>query len=144
MARKSRGRKTRRSRNSGAVNLVNLGASVLTANIVTDAMFNTNAWDFFFAGTKLSKAPRTAQGTNVISAWELITWDKGNPWQGAGKDAGRFDIVKDNLKENGLMAVVSLIGLGVAKKLVSKSMRPLFRQANNLLDMTPVKGMVRF
>ena len=141
MARK-RGKSTRRRTRSRGINLINLGTSVLSANIVTETMFNNDVWSFFFAGTPLSSAKRTAQGTQTITAYELLTWKPGLPYQGAGKTATRFDVVKDNLKANAFTGVVSLIALGVGEKVLKKSLRPILRQGNQLLDMGGLKGVV--
>jgi hypothetical protein len=141
MARK-RGKSARRRPRSRGINLINLGTSVLSANIVTETMFNNDVWSFFFAGTPLSQAPKTGQGTQTISAYELLTWKPGSPYQGAGKSATRFDVVKENLKANAFMGVVSLVALGVGEKVLKKSLRPILRQGNQLLDMGGLKGVV--
>jgi hypothetical protein len=141
MARKRGKSKPRRSRSRG-INLIKLGTSVLGANIVTETMFNNDVWSFFFAGTPLSSAPRAGQGTQTITAYELLTWKPGLPYQGAGKSASRFAVVQDNLKENAFMGIVSLVALGVGEKVLRKSLRPLLRQGNQLLDMGGLKGVV--
>jgi len=142
MARKRR-EKRNGSRRNGAVNLIKVGSAILSANIVTNAAFNLDAWTFAFAGTALSQEPKTGQGTNRISAWELITWGPGNPYQGAGLSQGRFEVVGENLKENGLGAVISLVALGIGEKVLMRATRPLRRQANRLLKMGGLERTVK-
>ena len=120
-----------------------MGSAILSANIVTNAMFNVDAWTFAFAGTPLSNQPRTGQGTKKITAWELITWGDGLPHQGAGGTQGRFQVVGDNLKENGIGAVISLVALGVGEKVLMKATRPLRTQANRLLKMGGLERTVK-
>ena len=142
MARKRGGSKRRRTPRSRGVNIIKLGTAVISANIVTQTMFNNDVWSFFFAGTPLSTAPRAGQGTSVITAYELLTWKPGLPYQGAGKSASRFDVVKDNVSTNGFGGVLSLVALGVGEKVLRKSLRPILRQGNQLLDMGGLKGVV--
>jgi len=143
MARKRRGKRNG-SRRNPAVNLIKVGSAILSANIVTQAAFNLDAWSFAFAGTPLSTAKRTGQGTKQITAWELVTWGDGNPHQTAGGTQGRFEVVGENLKENGLGAVISLIALGVGEKVLMKATRPLRGQANKLLKMGGLERTVKF
>jgi hypothetical protein len=143
MARKRRG-KSGGSRRNPAVNLIKVGSAILSANIVTNAAFNTDAWTFAFAGTPLSKARKTGQGTSVVTAYELITWGEGLPYQVAGGTQGRFEVVGENLKENGLTAIISLIALGVGEKVLMKATRPLRSQANRLLKMGGLERTVKF
>ena len=139
---KKRGKSTRRRSRSRGINLIKLGTSVLSANIVTETMFNNDVWSFFFAGTPLSTAPRAGQGTETITAYELLTWKPGLPYQGAGKSASRFSVVQENLKQNAFMGIVSLVALGVGERVLRKSLRPILRQGNQLLDMGGLKGVV--
>ena len=132
------------SRRNGGVNLIKVGSAILSANIVTNAAFNVDAWTFAFAGTPLSKEPKTAQGTSKITAWELGTWGDGLPHQGAGGTQGRFAVVADNLKQNGMGAIISLVALGVGEKVLMKTTRPLRTQANRLLKMGGLERTVKF
>ena len=142
MARKGRG-KSKGTRRNGAVNLIKVGSAILSANIVTNAMFNVDAWTFAFAGTPLSKERRTGQGTNKVTAYELVTWKDGLPYQGAGGTKGRFEVVGNNLKENGLGAIISLVALGVGEKVLMRATRPLRTQANRLLKMGGLERTVK-
>jgi len=105
-------------------------------------MFNNNAYDFLLAGTQFSKAPKTAQGTNVLTLHELINWGPGLPYQAAGKSQSFTGVVGDNLKKNGIGMIGSLILLNAGVRFAKKQLRPLLRQGNQLLDMGGLRGTV--
>ena len=143
MAKRGRGKTKRKSSKSKAINLVNLGESLLVGNVVTQGLFNSNMWDFFTAGTVLNQdTPWTAQGTSTISFRELIGWP-GSATAGAGVTSSRLDVISENIRNNGVMMVMSLVGVKVGGKFLKKQLRPTFTQVNKLIEMGGMQNTVR-
>lgn len=143
MARK-RGRVTTpRRRKSKAINLLNLGESLIIGNIVTESFFDLNMWDFFTAGTFVNDDPWTGQGESKISFRELVAWPPSATQDRNQITASRFDVIKENLKKNGLMMVGGLALTKVGSKVLRKQLRPTLNQVNNMIDFAGFKSMVK-
>ena len=109
-------------------------------------MFGTTAYNFATEGWLTEKSPATSYGAGnswTLSAQELLQSLAGNDshmstqWQGMG---GVPAAIKQNLKDNGMMMAVSLIGIPIAFKYGRKVLaKPIIRPANRLLATAGVK-----
>lgn len=141
---KRRGRVTTpRRRKSKAINLLNLGESLIIGNIVSESFFEMNLWDFFTAGTFVNDDPWTGQGEQKISFRELIQWPNSATTDSTKVTASRFDVIKQNLKDNGLMMIGGLAITKVGSKVLRKQLRPTLNQVNNMIDFAGFKSMVK-
>ena len=141
---KRRGRVTTpRRRKSQAINLLNLGESLIIGNIVSESFFEMNLWDFFTAGTFVNDDPWTGQGEQKISFRELIQWPNSATTDSTKVTASRFDVIKQNLKDNGLMMIGGLAITKVGSKVLRKQLRPTLNQVNNMIDFAGFKSMVK-
>ena len=141
---KRRGRVTTpRRRKSKAINLLNLGESLIIGNIVSESFFEMNLWDFFTAGTFVNDDPWTGQGEQKISFRELIQCPNSATTDSTKVTASRFDVIKQNLKDNGLMMIGGLAITKVGSKVLRKQLRPTLNQVNNMIDFAGFKSMVK-
>ena len=140
-----RGRKkstTPRRRKSKAINLVNLGESLLVGNVITEGLFNMNMYDFFLAGTGFSNQNWTGQGESTISFRELITWPA-SATTGSTVTESRFNVIRENLKTSLVPMVGGLIAVRVGSKIVNKQLRPMLTQGNKVIKMAGFGDMVK-
>ena len=133
---------TPRRRKSKAINLLNLGESLLVGNVITEGLFKMNMYDFFLAGTGFSNENWTGQGEPKISFRELITWPA-SATSGTGITASRFDVIRENLKSSLVPMVGGLIAVRVGSKIVKKQLRPMLNQGNQVIKMAGFGDMVK-
>ena len=138
-----RKKKKTRSRRNSAISLTGVAEGLMIANVGTQAMFNSNAWDFLTAGTQLNPNTKwTGQGSNVISLKELIVWPS-SATGGSYAGMSSSEIIMDNLKKNavnaGLQALIIPVGFRVGRRLLSRHIR----MGNKLLKQAGLRGMVR-
>ena len=139
-----RGKKQKkRRRGNSAISLSGLAEGVMIANVGTQAMFNSNAWDFLTAGTTLNPNTKwTGQGSQVISLKELIVWPStATGGSFAGMTQGQ--VVMDNLKNNALQAVISATLIPVGFKLGRRLLRRPITMGNRLLKQAGLRSMVK-
>ena len=142
MARKRAKAKTPRRRKSKAINLLNLGESLLVGNLITEGLFKMNMYDFFMAGTAFSNEVWTGQGESKISFRELISLPA-SATSGSGITSSRFDVIKDNLKTSIVPMVGGLVGIRIGSKVLRKQLRPMIKQSNDVIKMAGFGDMVK-
>ena len=143
-----RGKKTKTTRRRKSLtSLIDVGTSVVVANATTQALFGTNVWNFFTDGWfgrsnsgsgnswQLSMKElvdgaigATPRASNVNSYGMSTTWAQ----------QGVMGAVQKNLKDNGPMAVVTIIGAPILGRLLKRGARGPIRDMNKLLKMTGV------
>ena len=135
MAKRGRKKTTPRRRKSKAINLLNLGESLLVGNIVTEGLFKMNMYDFFLAGTGFSNEQWTGQGQDKISFRELITWPPSATSDRTQVTDSRFNVIRENLKTSLVPMVGGLIAVRVGSKVIKKQLRPMINQGNQVIKM---------
>ena len=134
---------TKRRRGNSAISLSGLAEGVMIATVGTQAMFNSNAWDFLTAGTTLNPNTKwTGQGSTVMTLKELIAWpSSATGGINAGKTQGQ--LVMDNLKNNALQAVISATLIPVGFKLGRRLLRRPITMGNRMLKQAGLRSMVK-
>ena len=138
-----RKKQTKRRRGNSAISITQVAEGLMIANVGTQAMFNTNAWDFLTAGTTLNPNTKwTAQGTKVISLKELIAWpSSATGGSMAGMSAG--EVIMSNVKENALQAGISALLIPVGFKVGRRLLRRPISMGNKLLKQAGLRSVVR-
>ena len=54
-----------------------------------------------------------------------------------------MDVISENIRNNGVMMVMSLVGVKVGGKFLKKQLRPTFTQVNKLIEMGGMQNTVR-
>ena len=124
----ARRKKQTRRRRDNRFNATNALEGLLFANILTEAAFKTDAWNFLTAGTSLNPGTKwTGQGATVVSLKELVTWPTSAHSPGAYSGSSRGDIIMGNLSKNwldaGFKSLMLGIGFKAGKKILSKPRR---------------------
>lgn len=135
-------KKTRTRRNS-AISLSGIAEGIMIANVGTQAAFNSNAWDFFTAGTTLNPNTKwTGQGSQVLSLKEIMNW---SPARVAGSYAGMSsgEVIMDNLKKNALQMVVSATIIPISFRFGRRLLRRPISQGNKLLKQAGLRSVIR-
>ena len=126
-----------RSRTTPKINLLNIAESALIANAVTTGMFNTNLQQFFTGNTGVSKYGFGFDGATTMSLPELLGIGKDVAFGGNHGPGGSLSkSLKENLMTNGAMMAVSLIGIPIGFRVISKLTSKPRSSANKLLKMT--------
>lgn len=130
-----------RRRQNRSINLTNVAQGVVTANIMTQGLFNVNALEFLRGtpGTVMNAPPMSgtkpsystvytgvAQGSNRISIGELL---------GGSNDFSKpvGTQIMENLQANGFNMAFQLVGTKVGFKLFKQFGRPVLTPARRLL-----------
>jgi|TARA_R110000824_G_scaffold225539_2_gene413173 hypothetical protein len=139
---KRRGKAKSRRRTNKKINLLAVGESLLIANVVTEGLFNCNAWEFISGRTTITMGNQQFTGYNpsnidrIITLPELLGIDPNlnqyHPTKSGAQFAqyqkftsqGAMEIIKDNAKANALPMIGGLIaiplGFRVATKMTAK------------------------
>jgi len=131
--RKSRGKAPARRR-SATINLMGIAEGALIANAITQGVFNADLKTFFMSTTGQDGSLGKLDAGNQVTLRELISGATGGSYgiayaQGSTKAGGvqymrtgtsLGDVVKENLNENGLRMVGSLIAIPIAFKVGGK------------------------
>ncbi len=120
MARKRRGKKRSRPKYKRAFNVKNAALSYLTLNAATQTAFNASPTQFFLGGFLGSNYFGSASGgaSDVVTLQELL---QGQTIGYTGK--AHQDLmynIRNNLKNNAATGLMTLIGLQVANKMITK------------------------
>jgi hypothetical protein len=139
---KKRGKAKPRRKNGKKLNLLAVGESILIANVVTEGLFNCNAWEFVSGRTAKQSGNQTLTGyypdnnDAVITLPELFGFDmninQNHPTRSGSQYAqyqkfssvGAMEQIKTNAKANALPMIGGLIavplGFRVATKMTTK------------------------
>lgn len=134
MARRKSRRKAPTRRRSQTINIMGVAEGALIANAITQGVFNADLKTFFMSTTGQSGSLSKADAGNQVTLRELISGATGGSYgisyvQGSTKAGGPQymrtgttigDVIKENLNENGLQMVGSLIAIPIAFKVGSK------------------------
>jgi hypothetical protein len=132
MARRKSRKKAPARRRSATINLMGIAEGALIANAITQGVFNADLKTFFMSTTGQSGSLSKADAGNQVTLRELISGATGGSYgisyvQGTTKGAQTYragvslgDVVKENLNENGLRMVGSLIAIPIAFKVGGK------------------------
>jgi len=134
MARRKSRRKAPARRRSATINLMGIAEGALIANAITQGVFNADLKTFFMSTTGQDGSLGKLDAGNQVTLRELISGATGGSYgiayaQGSTKAGGvqymrtgtsLGDVVKENLNENGLRMVGSLIAIPIAFKVGGK------------------------
>lgn len=130
--RRAKAKPKRRQKFKGAFNLKSALFAYLTLNVATQTAFKVNPIAFF-AGGYVPQYSGGGGSSSTITLKELIT---GSTIGGSGRaDQDLMLNLTNNLKQNAIMGVGSLIGLRVADKLVSKFVSRPFNKTVRTVGM---------
>ena len=144
MARR-KGRKMTRRRKKQGISLINAAETVMLANVATQTLFNTNAYEFIVG----NQAGMTARGVNAISLRELFQANQATyttrAMGGATQtvNVGTFGVVKDNLAANWMTGVAGMILIPLGFKFGRRIAAPAIRKSNKLLKDVGIASTVK-
>tara|TARA_X000001036_G_scaffold60448_1_gene50440 strand:- start:313 stop:696 length:384 start_codon:yes stop_codon:yes gene_type:complete len=118
-------------------NLLNLGVSAIVANSVTQGAFNSNIIDFF-TGRMDGVYKAGGDGSFRLTLPELLGFAGGQGFGGTyGKGLGFQKVVMDNLKNNAVPMIGTIIFAPMVANVLKKSLaKPVIRPMNRLLKDT--------
>ena len=130
----------RRRTQKAAVKILPLAETVVGANILSEGLFGTNAYEFVTAGTFLNpNSPIRADGTSRLTLQEMINWkgDSGNVGSSHAAEYGTGigGVLMSNLKKNWFEIMIKTTIAGFGFKVLPKLMRKPIANANKLLKM---------
>ena len=128
--------RTQRRRSKPKTNLADLAVSGLVANAITQGAFNANLMDFF-TGNRDGKFMAGGDGSYRLTLPELLGIGKSN--FGGNYSAGitLTDVMKANIKKNGVsMAAQTILIPVVAKSLTKVLRKPVLNPINKAIKMT--------
>jgi len=148
MARRRTRTKTRRS-SPKKTNVLNVAQSVILGNAVTQGLFNTNMYEFVTGRIGGAYTPGVAGQSSQITLPELLGAGMGVgsstirpssvgpiiqvPGAGYGGVHGSFgQTVMDNIKQNGVSTITTLVTVPLAFKVISKLASKPRREFNKL------------
>jgi len=135
--------KAKRRRGNSAISITQVAEGLMIANVGTQAMFNSNAWDFLTAGTTLNPNTKwTGQGSQVISLKELIAWPS-SATGGSFAGMSQGEVIMQNVKENALQAGISALLIPVGFKVGRRLLRRPISMGNKLLKQAGLRSVVR-
>lgn len=145
MARRKPKQKRSRRKKSG-VSIIGLAETAVLTSVVTQTLFNVNAYDFFMAPT--------APGGNAMTIRELLSTSGQatgmESYKGAyGKTYQRqgysptIDLVVENLKANWVMGGLQMVLIPAAFKAGKTIARPAISRANRLLGKANISSTVK-
>tara|TARA_Y100001973_G_C5202504_1_gene338919 strand:+ start:2716 stop:3180 length:465 start_codon:yes stop_codon:yes gene_type:complete len=145
-------RKTRRSPKK--TNILNVAQSVILGNAVTQGVFNTNMYEFVTGRINGAYTPGALNQSSQITLPELLGAGMGvgatqkavgsgifsqtisTPGASYGGVHGNFgQIIKDNLVQNGMQMVTTLVVTPVAFNVISRLARKPRSEFNKLAKM---------
>jgi hypothetical protein len=144
MARRKSRRKTRRRSKQG-ISLVNTAETIMLANVATQTLFNTNAYEFIVG----NQAGMTARGVQAISLRELFQPNQATyttrQMGGASTTVNltTFDAVKTNLAANWMTGVAGMILIPLGFKFGKQIARPAISRTNRLLKKAGISSTVK-
>jgi len=144
MARR-KGRKTQRRRKKQGISLINAAETVMLANVATQTLFNTNAYEFIVG----NQSDMKARGVNAISLRELFQANQATYTtraMGGGTqtvNVGTFQVVKDNLAANWMSGVSGMILIPLGFKFGKQIARPAISKTNRLLSRAGISSTVK-
>ena len=131
MAAKKRGKAKARRKTQKKLNLVGVAESVIIANVVTEGLFNCNAYQFITGrgATAGFDGYMPYNTDSIITLPELLNFkydrlqnSSGNTPQMVGfKSSGAGQVIKDNLKANAMDMTFKLVTIPIAFKVVTNS-----------------------
>jgi len=149
---KRRGKAKTRRKNGKKINLLQVTEAVVLANVVSEGLFNCNAWEFVSGrtqakGMKLGYSPSNLD--TVLTLPELLSFDqnlssfssqtpKPAPNMRAFTSVGAMEVIKSNLQTNGLMMAAQLVLIPIGFTAVTKMTRKPRASANRLLSYTGI------
>ena len=141
MARRKRNgqftKSSRRRRSKPKTNLTNLAVSGLVANAITEGAFNANLIDFI-TGKRDGKFVAGGDGSYRLTLPELIGI-AGSGGVGGTYSTGItfYDVMRTNLKKNGLSIAASAILIPAVAGIMTKVLKkPVLNPMNKALKMT--------
>jgi len=144
MARR-KGRKMTRRRKKQGISLINAAETVMLANVATQTLFNTNAYEFIVG----NQSGMRASGVNAISLRELFQANQATyttKVMGGGTqtvNVGTFGVVKDNLAANWMTGVAGMILIPLGFKFGKQIARPAISKTNRLLSKAGISSTVK-
>ena len=148
MAAKKRGKAKARRKTQKKLNLVGVAESVIIANVVTEGLFNCNAYQFITGrgATAGFDGYMPYNTDSIITLPELLNFkydrlqnSSGNTPQMVGfKSSGAGQVIKDNLKANMVPMAMGLIGVPIAFRVGAKLTTKPRATVNKMLDYTKI------
>ena len=136
---------TTKRRKKQGISLINAAETVMLANVATQTLFNTNAYEFIVG----NQAGMTARGVNAISLRELFQANQATyttrAMGGATQtvNVGTFGVVKDNLAANWMTGVAGMILIPLGFKFGRRIAAPAIRKSNKLLKDVGIASTVK-
>ena len=118
---------------------------VMLANVATQTLFNTNAYEFIVG----NQSDMKARGVNAISLRELFQANQAtytSRQMGGGTatvSVGTFGVVKDNLAANWMTGVAGMILIPLGFKFGKQIARPAISKTNRLLSKAGISSTVK-
>lgn len=140
MARRKAKKGSRKSKPK--INLLGITESVILANVVSQGLFNVNAYQFVTGQFNSMGGPAgyfPSNSDNFITLPELLGIDptfktgQNTTSTKAFSSSGAMDRVKENLKNNGLMMGAQLVTIPIGFRVVTKLTSKPRSTANKLL-----------
>ncbi len=132
-------------------NLGNTAVALVVGNATTEGLFNTSLKTFFMDGWG-GKDTDGMKASNAISLPELLGMGArssslnrfGISQQSGSKYAGSDlqslgKVIGENLKNNGIQMVITVVGAPALYKILKSNMRGLINPANKLLKPSGIK-----
>jgi hypothetical protein len=144
MARRKSRRKTPRRRKQG-ISLINAAETVMLANVATQTLFNTNAYEFIVG----NQSDMKAKGVNAVSLRELFQVNQASYTSRAMGGASTtvnmttFDVIKKNLGENWMTGIAGMILVPLGFKFGRRIAAPAIRKSNKLLKDVGIASTVK-
>jgi len=146
MARRKPKQKRSRRKKSG-VSIIGLAETAVLTSVVTQTLFNVNAYDFFMAASVPSGnamtirellSPSGTQATGMVA--QKGAYGKTSYVQGYSPT---LDLVAQNLKANWVMGGLQMILIPAAFKAGKTIARPAISRANRLLGKANISSTVK-
>ncbi len=144
MARRKSRRKTRRRSKQG-ISIVNTAETIMLANVATQTLFGTNAWNFLVG----NQADMSASGIYSISLKELFQQNQASYTSramGGGTTTSvvsTMDVVKRNLSENWMTGAAQMVLIPLGFKFGKQIARPAISRTNRLLKKAGISSTVK-
>ena len=113
------------------------------ASAVTKGLFDTNLFDFLFAGWLYQAKPSSISSSYEIALSELFNWgNQTNMGISSNIEGGLGRVIKRNIRLRGPQAVVMIVGIPIAFNIAKKLLRkPVLTPANRLLKQVGFTGV---
>ena len=143
--------KRKRTRRKQGISLLGVAETVALANVGTNTLFNTNAFEFLTATTSNGSygtgnqivlrelfKPTQTQRIQTSSQMQI-----GRPGFSTVQAGNTFDLVMQNAKTNAVSGIVGMITVPLTFKAIKTIGRPAISKVNSLLRKAGVASVVK-